>query len=162
MASKKRDYRAEYKRRIARGKARGLSRAQAAGHPKVKRIVTKDKKGRKRVRIERVELGVSAVNAANARAAKRGIRPILPSGATLRDVKRAVKRDALYAFGEVPKRQHEDGSAPEYQLRLELLESRLSAFDWKNESKFIAEMMALGLSERQAYSQWFSPGGTSS
>jgi hypothetical protein len=34
MSNKKRDYAAEYKRRIARGKARGLSLSQARGHPK--------------------------------------------------------------------------------------------------------------------------------
>lgn len=33
MARKKRDYKAEYRRRIARGKAKGLSRSQARGHP---------------------------------------------------------------------------------------------------------------------------------
>lgn len=32
--ARKRDYKAEYQRRIAKGRARGLSRAQARGHPK--------------------------------------------------------------------------------------------------------------------------------
>lgn len=32
--ARQRDYKAEYARRIARGKARGLSRSQARGHPK--------------------------------------------------------------------------------------------------------------------------------
>lgn len=34
--NKKRDYRAEYQSRLARGTAKGLSRSQARGHPKVK------------------------------------------------------------------------------------------------------------------------------
>ena len=34
MAKRKRDYNAEYRRRIERGLARGLSRSQARGHPK--------------------------------------------------------------------------------------------------------------------------------
>ena len=33
MARRKRNYKAEYARRIARGKAKGLSRSQARGHP---------------------------------------------------------------------------------------------------------------------------------
>lgn len=34
MATRKRNYKAEYERRIARGLAKGLSRSQARGHPK--------------------------------------------------------------------------------------------------------------------------------
>ena len=34
MSPRKRDYRAEYARRIARGELRGLSRSQARGHPR--------------------------------------------------------------------------------------------------------------------------------
>lgn len=34
MMARKRDYKAEYRRRIARGKAIGLSKAQARGHPR--------------------------------------------------------------------------------------------------------------------------------
>lgn len=160
MATRKRNYRAEYARRIARGQVRGMSVSQSRGHPKTRTVVVKTRKGTRK-RVERVELAITAINAANARAKSRGIRPVFKAGADLAAVKRAVVRDARYAFGEVPKRGFDDGSAPEYQLRLEQLASRQSAFDWKNEGKFIEEMMALGLSERQAYSQWFSPGGAS-
>ena len=38
MIRKKRDYKAEYERRIARGKAKGLSYSQSRGHPKAKEI----------------------------------------------------------------------------------------------------------------------------
>lgn len=38
MIRKKRDYKAEYERRIARGKAKGLSRSQSRGHPKAKEV----------------------------------------------------------------------------------------------------------------------------
>ncbi len=165
MTTRKRNYAAEYARRIARGKARGMSVSQSRGHPKKRTVTAVLKGGRDKgktvKRIEIVEVGAAAIRAANARARKRGIRPILDAGATIEDIKRAVLRDAQYVFEDVPKREHGDGSAPEYQLRLEQLASRPGAFDWKNEAKFIAEMQALGLSEKQAYSQWFSPGGKS-
>ena len=41
--SRQRDYRAEYARRIARGKARGLSKAQARGHPKPRELLASEK-----------------------------------------------------------------------------------------------------------------------
>ncbi len=155
MKKRARNYKAEYANRIARGKALGRSVSQSRGHPKTKTVKTK--RGKRR---EAVEISAAAIKRANAEARARGIRPILESGATMQDLRAAVVRDALYAFGEVPRRQHEDGSAPEYQLRLEMLEARQSAFDWKNEAKFIGKMQALGASERFAYSLWFSPGGT--
>lgn len=42
--ARKRDYKAEYARRIARGKARGLSRSQARGHPKAEERYATGKK----------------------------------------------------------------------------------------------------------------------
>lgn len=164
MGSRKRDYRAEYKRRIARGKTRGLSVSQARGHAKTKTVVFKDKKGKVRKKKVRVELRPADIKRANARARRRGIRPVLRPGATRQDLKRAVARDALYVFGELPRRQvgdamTGDGGEAQYQLRLQMLESRMGAFDWVNERNFISQMMALGLTEREAYSNWFSPGG---
>lgn len=44
MAAKKRDYKAEYKRRIERASKLGLSRSQARGHP---RFTGYSKKGKK-------------------------------------------------------------------------------------------------------------------
>lgn len=41
MKGKHRDYRAEYRRRIERGQARGLSRSQARGHPKPKEVAAR-------------------------------------------------------------------------------------------------------------------------
>ena len=44
MTRKPRDYKAEYSARIARGKARGWSRQQARGHPRVSSVSKADKK----------------------------------------------------------------------------------------------------------------------
>lgn len=165
MAKKRRDYRAEYKRRIARGRARGMSVSQSRGHPKTELVEVRIRRKGKLVTVKRrrrVELSVSTVKLANDRAKGRGIRPILKPGATRKDLKRAIARDAMYVFGDLPRRvvdETGDGGAPEYQLRLQMLASRMGAFDWLSEKAFIASMMALGLTEREAYSNWFSPGG---
>ena len=139
MARKKRNYRAEYKRRIERALKLGYSRSIARGHPRTKTVRGKD--GRKRKVVQ--ELGL--------RAAKfLGKRP----GTKLREL---VEADAAYVFGEPPRRIMGDNDGPHYALRLKELERRDGLFDWTNEGVFIEAMRALGLTERDAYAFWFSP-----
>lgn len=136
---KKRNYAVEYKRRIARGKARGYSKAVARGH---------------------ALQGTLGIRAAKFLGESPGFKVKVKPGSK-RSLRDAVLRDAEYVFGEAPVRGFDDGSAPEYQLRLEQLASRPGVFNWQNERAFVEKMMALGLTERAAYSHWFSPGGAS-
>ena len=56
MATSKRDYRAEYRRRIARGAAKGVSRSQARGHPKPKEAAVSAKRSPKPIEDGRLQL----------------------------------------------------------------------------------------------------------
>jgi hypothetical protein len=141
----KRDYAAEYKRRMARGKKRGLSASAANGHYK------------------RGEAGILASKFL-------GIRP----GEKLRAIdaedfvnwkrlRKIVAKDARLVFGKKPKRGSEgdEDYAAEYQLRLQELAAARGdidgKFDWQDEGHFVAQMMSIGSTERQAYTFWFSP-----
>jgi hypothetical protein len=144
VARKKRNYRAEYKRRIERALQKGYSRSVARGHPKIKTI-TVDYSGVKRKKRVVVEVGLKG-------AKYLGVRPGT-------DFQKLIQADAKHVFGEIPKRREIDSDSPRYQLRLEELQKRGGVFDWTNEQNFIAEMQAAGLTERDAYTQWFSPEG---
>lgn len=137
-SKRKRDYRAEYKRRIERALEKGYSRSVARGHARKGR---KNKGGYRRG----AELGIKA-------AAAVGQKP----GADLDSI---IAKDAKYVFGRKPKRKaKDDAGASDYQLRLEELARRDGGrFDWLSEANFIRQMRALGLSEREAYNHWFSP-----
>lgn len=144
MARRKRDYRAEYKRRIERALQKGYSRSVARGHPKTRTITVQTAAGPKKKK-QIVEVGIKASKFL-------GIRP---GG----DFLKLILADSKHVFGEVPKRREGDNDSPRYQLRLEQLQERGGVFDWTNEQNFIAEMQAAGLTEREAYEQWFSPKG---
>ena len=123
---RKRDYKAEYQRRLQRAKEKGYSVAVARGHAP---------KG---------TLGI--------RAAKRA-KELL---AIRQQVEKEVERDARKVFGRKPKR--EKGEQPFiYQEKLEELKKRDGQFAWTDEQSFVDEMLELGLTERDAYTFWFSP-----
>lgn len=134
---KKRDYRAEYRKRIARGRARGLPRNIAAGHPKRGRDIGIEQA---KALSEKFDVEVSPTR-----------------------VKNIVLEDNKYTFGRYVRRRkkgHGDRSSDEYALRLGELKRRDGIFDWENEARFIQQMMGLGKTPREAYTLWFSPGGS--
>lgn len=168
MAPKKRNYRAEYKRRIERALAKGYSRRLARGHAREGEVSPRAAKYLSGVLGRPVRVGEDYGNIANV--------------SSLREY---VQVDAVRVFdGRVPKRgrinpdtgnvtqrrPNEDvesylkrtqgwdpEDAADYALRLEELKKRDGAFRWENEEEFIASMQANGLNDRDAYSFWFSP-----
>jgi hypothetical protein len=61
MSTRKRDYRAEYRRRIARGAANGISRSQARGHPKPKELSVSSKRPPKPIEDQRLQLALKVL-----------------------------------------------------------------------------------------------------
>jgi hypothetical protein len=75
MAKNKRDYRAEYHRRIARGAAKGITRSQARGHPKPREAGVSSKRPSRPIEDDRLQLAFKVLRQENsltaaARAAK--------------------------------------------------------------------------------------------
>jgi len=137
--AKRRDYRAEYARRIERLTAEGYSRSQARGHAKTKQIRDAKTGQTRSVRVER---------------------PI-----RVERVREKVERARREAFGgELPKRKR--GESPrEYDDRLagirvevEDRDQELEVeqdFDFDDMDDFLDSMRDLGLTEHEAYDLWF-------
>jgi hypothetical protein len=58
MAKRKRNHRDEYRRRMERGKARGLSKAQARGHRKASEVAVRKSVKQKRLEDHRLQVGL--------------------------------------------------------------------------------------------------------
>ncbi len=143
---KKRNYRAEYAKRVKRGAARGLPRSVSRGHA-----------GKDRA-------GILAAHFL-------GVKP----GTNLRgSLKHAVVKDALTVFhrrlpklskADVPQRQPGEEWSPllraemaeNYRKRLEKMAKKQGRFDWTHEEEFIRQMTAFGMTANEAYTFWFSP-----
>lgn len=126
-AKRKRDYKAEYRARLEKALREGYSRSVARGHPRRTKTVR--------------ELGIRAARKAG-----------LKAGANIAEL---VRRDMLHTFGTTVRKTAEDASVSAYVVRLDRLKQMEGEFDWTNEEKFIEEMQALGLTEREAYSALF-------
>ncbi|MGO9682250.1 MAG: hypothetical protein ACLPTZ_06595 [Beijerinckiaceae bacterium] len=61
MPKGRRDYRAEYARRIAHGAAKGISRSQARGHPKPKESSVSSKRPPRRIEDDRLQLALKVL-----------------------------------------------------------------------------------------------------
>lgn len=126
-ARRKRNYRAEYRRRIKNALDKGLTRSQGRGHPRKGELPAKKE-----------------------------------------SVAKVVRDDAKRTFRKVPKlepdapridsggRSYPDPSAYEEYLR-DKVKREGSKFDWFDEQEFISSVTALGMTEREAYTLWFSP-----
>ena len=128
-----RNYRAEYQRRIERAKVKGYSKSVARGH---------------------APRGVAGLRTAKFL----GLEPGESLGLAPRDKRGRLKivvEDARRTFGEKPVRER--GDTPEsYAEKLAELQERKGKFEWSNEPAFVAMMLKLGLTEREAYTHWFS------
>lgn len=137
--AKKRDYKAEYQRRLSRGKSRGISRTVASGHARKASANSKLP----------TEIGIKEAKALS----KKYDVQVNPSGS----VADLAREDMRFVFGRIIKRKRKQFKEDwvEYQLRLAKLQRREGIFDWTNKTRFLHQMKALQLSEREAYSTWF-------
>ena len=72
-------------------------------------------------------------------------------------IKDIVSKDAKQVFGRKPKRLKGEQLPIDYEIKLADKQKREGRFEWTDEATFIGDMQALGLTEREAYTQWFSP-----
>jgi hypothetical protein len=90
MSRPKRDYRAEYARRIALGTVRGVSRSQARGHPKPAEAAVSSRRPPKRIADDRLQLALKVLRQEKSLAAAARAARISPEGlrhyATHRDI----------------------------------------------------------------------------
>ena len=61
MSKRKRDFRAEYARRITRGSAKGISRSQARGHPKPTEVAASSRRAPKPIEDRRLQLALKVL-----------------------------------------------------------------------------------------------------
>ena len=141
MKARKRNYKAEYARRIQRAKDRGYSKSVARGH------ANKREAGINAAKLLGVKPGTD-LDALIGRDARRvfGFKPRIVKG---------TGKPSKGLFGTGGARA--DEFAPEYQLILAEYAKRDGLFDWSNEARFIEQMQAIGMTERDAYTHWFSP-----
>lgn len=132
---KKRDYKAEYARRLERARKLGYSKAVARGHAKL------DEMPIKLARKARVKPG-SSVKEYN----------------TFLEMRKKTRAEKKKVFGRVVKRTEDQPDTVTFEAYLEEQSKHpeRGQFNWTNEGEFIRQMQELGFDERQAYNFWFS------
>lgn len=159
--ARKRDYRAEYRRRIARAEAKGYSKAIARGH------APKGKAGLRAAEFLGIKPGEDLQGK---RPSEKEFFDTFRGSDSNRDyifagydrnglVKwrlRTVVEDSQKVFSSKPRRQHGEDAAT-YEERLAEYQKRNGRFEWSNEAAFIKSMLTLGLTATEAYTHWFSP-----
>lgn len=146
---RKRDYKAEYQRRLARAKKRGLPKSIARGHP------GKGKLGLRASKFLGVEPGYVAQY--TPRAILREIMLADTARGLRREYARVLRTSQREAREQLVKQKGE--TANDYGLRRDevLSDAKPSDLPLTSEVDFIRSMNALGFSEREAYTLWFSP-----
>jgi len=125
---RKRDYKAEYRRRVARAKAKGLSVAQGRGHPR---------KGEMPISKEKIREIVKD----DARKVFGRLPKLQPDAPRIEDGARSYPDPLSY----------------EEFLKDKAKREGAGKFDWTDENAFIAALTQLGLTANEAYTLWFSP-----
>lgn len=159
--ARKRNYRAEYRKRISRAKARGLSRAVGRGHAPegVLGIKAAEFLSLRPGAVVRVKAGksVKSIVAADAKRVFKGRKP-KRGRYNPKTGKVVSRRKGESSLDYYERTEGWEGESPdEYQLRLEGIMRKRGAFAWEDEKRFLGQMKALRVSEREAYTHWFSP-----
>lgn len=136
---RKRNYKAEYARRIARAKAKGISLSVARGHPRFgETLLSKLKKPPKLRKPRDYKKEYQAKK--------------------LRHLAWEISQDAKRVFGRKPKRKYEL-NPNEYEETLIELPKKAPEIEWQwtDEHAFIESLTAMGMPTQEAYTLWFSP-----
>jgi hypothetical protein len=95
--ARKRDHQAEYRRRLERGRARGLTRSQARGHARAQEVDLRDKQSKSDERLERALRELRRTNNQAAAAKEAGVSPER-FRRFIRDEKLAERKGLIWAI----------------------------------------------------------------
>ena len=159
--ARKRNYRAEYQRRIARAQLKGYSKAVARGHP------PKGKAGLRAADFLGIKPGDELQELKPAKSDLFGdifrgnpqLKYVLSGFDRHGNAKwrfKVVVDDSRKTFGRKPRRETGEDAAT-YAEKLLEIQRREGRFNWTDEATFIKAMLDLGMTAQDAYTHWFSP-----
>lgn len=151
---RKRDYSAEYKRRLARANELGYSKALARGH------AGKDRLGLRASKFLGLEPGHIVRGTPRAT-----LERLLESRYDFERTRRTVRKELARVLRVTQTEAREElvkvkgENANDYGLRREdvLADAKPSDLPITSELDFVQSMLTLGFTEREAYTLWFSP-----